>query len=86
MFHLSFQISFFVKYQVLCFAVFVGVRIESRGDFFYIEYRSLRFKFDNETTWELSLEKDDRPSGDVIRGLCGNFDLDPLSKGHNLSY
>jgi hypothetical protein len=58
-----------------------GVIIEKTGDWYYLEYGSLRMRWDSESTWYLTLhenfkEKDSRE----YRGLCGNFDSNPLSK------
>ena len=55
-----------------------GHRIEKRGDYFYLEYGTLNIKWDSEGTWFITLSE---PHGTHnIKGLCGDYNMDPLGK------
>ena len=60
--------------------MYVGVIIELRGDWYYLEYGPLRLRWDTENSWLLTLEETPQSLGSrEYRGICGNFDRDPMS-------
>ena len=64
----------------LCFYLY-AVPIEKMGMYYYLEYGSLRVRWDEESSWFITLdETPNEQDGNEIRGLCGNFDRDPMSK------
>ena len=57
------------------------VPIEKIGVYYYMEYGSLRVRWDDESSWFLTLDEAPRDQDSFdIGGLCGNYDKDPLSK------
>jgi hypothetical protein len=59
------------------------VRIEVKGDDFYLDYGSLRVRWDTENTWMISLDNDFRlhdTDATALNGICGNFNTDPLGR------
>ena len=60
------------------------VPIEKIGVYYYLEYGSLRMRWDEESSWFLTLDEAPRDQDSFdIGGLCGNYDRDPLSKYRN---
>ena len=52
--------------------------IENIGGMFYLEYGTFRLRWDEESTWLITIEA---PAGSLsARGLCGNYDADPHSQ------
>ena len=60
-----------------------GYRIELRGDYFYLEYGTLSVKWDREGTWFITLCE--QPGASEAKGLCGDFNQDPMGKKHFVS-
>lgn len=52
--------------------------IENIGGIFYLEHGYFRLRWDEESTWLITVET--RAQAVNIRGLCGNYDGDALSK------
>ncbi len=51
-----------------------------RGEWYYLEYGTLRLRWDDMNSWLLTLEEQPQEPGSAeYMGLCGNFDRDPLS-------
>jgi len=58
-----------------------AVLIEMRGDEYYLEYGTMRIRWDALNMWMITMDEETRTAGSRnVRGLCGNFDGDPLSK------
>jgi len=63
---------------------FTAVHIEKRGLYYYLEYGSFRVRWNNGSTWFLTIEDDvykKRPS--PVKGICGNFDGDATSRSRH---
>ncbi|KAK2146713.1 hypothetical protein LSH36_586g01000 [Paralvinella palmiformis] len=55
-----------------------SVPIEKIGVYYYLEYGSLRLRWDDESSWFLTLDEAPRdPDSFSVGGLCGNYDRDP---------
>ena len=53
----------------------------NQGGVYYLEYGSMRLKWDDEDRWFLTLEEPHQEQDSYeYQGLCGNFDGDPHSK------
>ena len=58
-----------------------GTQVMLRGEFFYMDYGSLRVKWDATNVWEITLSEN--LAEDLhIKGLCGNYDGNPNSKSN----
>ena len=55
-----------------------GYRIELFGDYYYLEYGTMIVKWDDKGTWFITLK--DHHGTQTIRGLCGDFNHDPMGK------
>jgi hypothetical protein len=73
-------------YSILFYFIVVGtcspgIRLENRGDYYYLEYGPMRVKWDEESSWYLTLEEPAKEQDSTeYQGMCGNFDRDPTSK------
>ena len=51
--------------------------MEQRGQYFYVEYGSLRVRWDEACLWDVTLDEPLRSGARDIKGMCGNFNGNP---------
>ena len=78
--HLMNYIHTLIHAHAMCVSCDLGIRLQYIGSNYYLEYGTMRVRWDDKDTWLITLSE---PSGEVNneinRGLCGNYDGEPLS-------
>jgi len=70
--------------RLCCFIL--AVHIEQKGEYFYLEYGTLRARWDTDSSWFLTLQEPLSKTGSTnYKGICGNFDGDALSESRELA-
>ena len=59
----------------------IGARMKIVGNYWYLEYGTLRVRWDDENTWHITLHEPPQSEGSTrYSGLCANYDGDPESE------